>query len=77
VELPIWLPPDGEAAGLHDGDVSAALATGLSCRPVRETVADTWDWLQREGDPEPVPGRPQHGLDPERERAVLAGLARN
>jgi 2'-hydroxyisoflavone reductase len=74
VELPIWLPPAGEAAGLHDGDVSAALGTGLSCRPVRETVADTWDWLQREGDPEPAPGRPRHGLDPEREAAVLAGL---
>jgi nucleoside-diphosphate-sugar epimerase len=74
VELPVWLPPDGEAAGLHTGDVSRAFATGLSCRPVRETVADTWAWLQKEGDP-PVPdGRPAHGLDPEREREVLAGL---
>jgi 2'-hydroxyisoflavone reductase len=76
VELPIWLPPEGEGAGLHDGDVRAVFAAGLTCRPVRQTVADTWDWLQREGDPEPVPGRPVHGLDPERERQVLAGLAR-
>ncbi len=75
VELPIWLPPEGEGAGLHDGDVRAVFAAGLTCRPVRQTVADTWDWLQREGDPEPVPGRPRHGLDPERERQVLAGLA--
>jgi len=73
-ELPIWLPPAGEAAGLHDGDVSAVFAAGLTCRPVQETVADTWDWLQLEGEPEPVPGRPVHGLDPERERQVLAGL---
>ena len=33
-ELPIWLPPTGDAAGLHDGDVSAAYAAGLDCRPV-------------------------------------------
>jgi 2'-hydroxyisoflavone reductase len=74
-ELPIWLPPDGEGAGLHAGNVTAAYAAGLTCRPVMQTVADTWEWLQQEGDPEPVPGRPAHGLDPERERQVLAGLA--
>ena len=51
-ELPIWLPPTGEYAGLHDCDVSAALAAGLSCRPIEQTVADTWAWLQREGMPE-------------------------
>jgi 2'-hydroxyisoflavone reductase len=74
-ELPIWLPPDGESAAMHDGDVSAAYAAGLVCRPVAETVTDTWVWLQAEGDP-PVKGdRPRHGLDPNRERAVLASLA--
>jgi 2'-hydroxyisoflavone reductase len=74
IELPVWVPPTGEAAGLHAGDVSAAYAAGLVCRPVRETVADTWAWLQAEGDPPAVPGRPAHGLDPAREREVLAGL---
>jgi 2'-hydroxyisoflavone reductase len=76
IELPVWLPPDGEAAGMHNGDVSAAFAAGLTCRPVEETVADTWAWLQEEGDP-PVPSsRPAHGLDPKREREVLATLGR-
>jgi 2'-hydroxyisoflavone reductase len=70
-ELPIWAPPDGEMAGLHTGDVTAAYAAGLACRPVGQTVADTWKWLLAEGDPEPRPGQ---GLSPERERAVLAGL---
>src|SRR5712691_2458451 len=74
-ELPIWAPPGGEAAGLHDGDVSAAFAAGLTCRPVEQTVADTWAWLQAEGDPPSHPGRPGHGVDPEREREVLASLA--
>ncbi len=41
---------------------------------VTETVADTWRWLQAEGDPPVKPGRPAHGLDPDREREVLAGL---
>jgi 2'-hydroxyisoflavone reductase len=75
IELPIWLPPDGEAAGLHTGDVSAVYAAGLTCRPVEDTIADTWAWLQAEGDPPVADGRPAHGLDPERERAVLASLA--
>jgi len=67
-ELPIWVPeghPD-EAEG--NVDVSAAFAAGLTARPVRETVADTWAWLQAEGDPPPRPGI---GLDAAKERAVL------
>jgi hypothetical protein len=71
-ELPVWVPPDSELAGLHTGDVTAARAAGLSCRPVEETVDDTWAWLQAEGDPSPRPGRPAHGLDPEREQQALA-----
>jgi 2'-hydroxyisoflavone reductase len=74
-ELPIWAPPGGEAGALHNGNVAAAYAAGLRCRPVAETVADTWRWLQDEGDPPPVPGRAAHGLDPQRERDVLASLA--
>jgi 2'-hydroxyisoflavone reductase len=73
-ELPIWLPPDGESAGFHDGDVSAAYAAGLTCRPVGQTVADTWRWLREEG--YPPPGRIKHGLSPEVERRVLASLPR-
>ncbi|MGI9091993.1 MAG: NAD-dependent epimerase/dehydratase family protein [Mycobacteriales bacterium] len=70
-ELPIWTDPEGDAAGLHDGDVECAFAAGMSCRPIEETVADTWAWLQSEGDPQP-----QHpvGLDADREAAVLATL---
>jgi 2'-hydroxyisoflavone reductase len=74
-ELPVWVPPGDEDASVHDTDVSASYAAGLVCRPVEETVADTWRWLQREGDPEPRPGSIRHGLDPEVERRVLAGLA--
>ncbi len=74
-ELPVWVPPYGEAASLHNGDVSAIYAAGLVCRPVEETVADTWTWLRAEGDPPVKEGRLQHGLDPAREREVLASLS--
>ncbi len=73
-EMPIWLPRDEEYGGMHDGDVSAAYAAGLTCRPVEETVADTWAWLQAEGDPVPSPGRPRYGLDPAKEQTVLRSL---
>ncbi|HEY4095587.1 MAG TPA: NAD-dependent epimerase/dehydratase family protein [Baekduia sp.] len=45
-ELPIWLPPDHEYAAMHGANVERAHAAGLRCRPIAETVADTWAWLQ-------------------------------
>jgi nucleoside-diphosphate-sugar epimerase len=72
-ELPIWVPPEGELAGLHAGDVSAAMALGLHCRPVADTIADTWSWLQNEGDPA-VLSAGAIGLSPEREAGVLATI---
>lgn len=71
-ELPVWVP-EGE---MHDfmfgGDVTKALAAGLVCRPVEETVADTWTWLQSLGGVAPHrPDRPQKGISAEREAALL------
>ncbi|WP_181309949.1 NAD-dependent epimerase/dehydratase family protein [Nocardioides campestrisoli] len=71
-DLPIWVPPTGELAGLHDGDVSAAYAAGLTCRPVEETVADTWRWLRTEGGLPSRNDRPPLGLSPEVEAALVA-----
>ena len=73
-ELPIWLPPGPLYDFLHRGDVTRALATGLTCRPVQETVADTWAWLQGIGGAAPQrPDRPPVGLDPAVESRLLAG----
>ncbi|SEQ93597.1 Nucleoside-diphosphate-sugar epimerase [Streptomyces sp. yr375] len=73
-ELPVWVPPGSDMHdALHAADVSRALATGLACRPVEETVADTWTWLRSIGGTAPRrPDRPTLGLDPEREAKVLA-----
>lgn len=70
-ELPLWVPPDEHP---WDLDVSRADAAGLRCRPLRETVADTWAWLAADGGRvrrSYQPKRP-HGLSEEREREVLA-----
>ncbi|MBO9522976.1 MAG: reductase [Nocardioidaceae bacterium] len=71
--LPIWVPPTGELASLHDGDTRAAAAAGLVCRPMEETVADTWAWLQGEGWPTPPSGRAGSiGLSEEQEQRLLS-----
>ncbi|MET7684485.1 NAD-dependent epimerase/dehydratase family protein [Streptomyces sp. NPDC005423] len=72
-QLPVWVPPDSEEHhALHSADVSRALATGLRCRPVTETVADTWSWLRENGGTAPLrDGRPPVGLDPAVEARAL------
>ncbi|MGW1779895.1 SDR family oxidoreductase [Streptomyces sp. NPDC002143] len=74
-ELPVWVPPGSDMHdALHTADVSRAVATGLSCRRVEETVADTWSWLRSIGGTAPQrPDRTLKGLDPEVEAKVLAG----
>jgi 2'-hydroxyisoflavone reductase len=73
-ELPIWLPPDGEAEWLFSMDGDRAFGAGLSTRPLGDTIADTWAWLRTlpGGLPAPAPGRPRPGVSPERETAALA-----
>lgn len=71
--LPIWTPPTGELAVLHDSDTRRVEAAGLTCRPVGETVADTWEWLQAEGYPQAPSGRGGAiGLTADQEAALLA-----
>lgn len=70
-ELPVWIPPDSEYAGLHAVNVERAHAAGLHCRPVEQTVEDTWSWLATlDGAPPPRVG--VIGVDIERERGLLA-----
>ncbi|MEY9909354.1 2'-hydroxyisoflavone reductase [Catenulispora sp. MAP12-49] len=70
-ELTIWIPP-GEVP--WETDTSRAEAAGLRCRPLRETVRDTWAWLAADDGAvrrSYQPRRP-HGLTAEKERALLA-----
>jgi nucleoside-diphosphate-sugar epimerase len=72
-ELPIYLPPGHEYAGMHDANVERAHAAGLHCRPLIETVSDTWQWQTTHDNDNPNQTElPQRGLDPRRERDALA-----
>jgi 2'-hydroxyisoflavone reductase len=71
-QLPLWLVGEDHAF-MHGGDVSKAVAEGLRCRPVEETVADTWAWLRSIGGEAPMrPDRPRVGLDPVVEARLLS-----
>ncbi|WEH27618.1 NAD-dependent epimerase/dehydratase family protein [Streptomyces sp. AM 3-1-1] len=69
-ELPLWRTH----AGVWEVDPTRAVAAGLHCRPLAETVAETWDWMREGGAAIPHPRAAEHGISPERETAVLAAL---
>jgi hypothetical protein len=58
-----------------ESDTGLAASTGLHCRPVEETVRDTWAWVQRDGMPAPREGLPLNGLPAELEKRLLARVA--
>jgi 2'-hydroxyisoflavone reductase len=60
-DLPLWVPPNGENAGMTRVRSARAIALGLRFRPVAETASDTLAWWR--------------GL-PEDRRVLRAGLAR-
>jgi 2'-hydroxyisoflavone reductase len=73
-DLPMWLPPGTAHDSTHGSDVSKAFAAGLRCRPIGDTVADTWAWLQARGAvPSPLAGR-SVGLDPAVEARLLGAV---
>ncbi|WP_399094020.1 NAD-dependent epimerase/dehydratase family protein [Streptomyces sp. BBFR2] len=67
-ELPLWRTH----AGVWAVDSARAVAAGLRCRPIRETVADTWAWLSAGGHPVTHPRWAKHGIAPEKEEKILA-----
>ncbi len=73
-ELPLWIP-DADGPATFRSDASAAEQAGLTWRPLRETLADTWAW-QREIDGGWTPGASTPGLAAEREQELLAAWHR-
>ena len=62
MELPLWIA-DPEWKDFMNKDISRALAAGLTCRPLEDTIRDT---LERAQTAEGV------GLTPDREADLLA-----
>jgi nucleoside-diphosphate-sugar epimerase len=65
--LPMWRT----APGTWAIDTGRAEAAGLICRPLLDTVADSWAWIRSGGQPVADERRALHGLDPQREAALL------
>ncbi|MER7757152.1 NAD-dependent epimerase/dehydratase family protein [Kitasatospora sp. NPDC097643] len=73
-QLPIWVPPGELHDYVYGVQTARAHAEGLRCRPVTETVADTWEWLRSlDGVSPQRPDRPVLGLDAAVEAAALGG----
>ncbi|OKK04760.1 hypothetical protein AMK26_15820 [Streptomyces sp. CB03234] len=71
LDIPLWLPA-AMRGGIHDVDVTAAHDAGLDTgRPLEDTLADTWSWLRREGEPPWQQTDTRRGLDPATEQRVL------
>jgi 2'-hydroxyisoflavone reductase len=61
MELPLWIA-DPQWRGMHEADVSRAVAAGLTFRPLDETVRGAFERAKTTADA---------GLTPEREAGVL------
>jgi 2'-hydroxyisoflavone reductase len=75
--LPMWAPDLPEFAHIWTVPGDRAKRTGMRYRPLSDTVHDTWRWLKHEaatGQVHAPHGLLELGLDPDQERAVLAGL---
>lgn len=66
-ELPLWRT----YPGTWRIDSERARQAGLHCRPLTETVVDTWTWLAADGRVVDSARAAEIGMDPEREAALL------
>jgi 2'-hydroxyisoflavone reductase len=68
-DMPVWVPPRGEEAGMGRINIQRALARGLTFRPLAVTARDTLAWFKSQ------PAERQKlkaGITAEREAEVLA-----
>lgn len=73
MDLPLWLPAQGEHAAFMQVPVDRALALGLRTRPLQVTAADTLAWWQAL--PPEAQAFAQTGLAAEREAHLLRAFA--
>jgi 2'-hydroxyisoflavone reductase len=56
---------------MHQVSIARALASGLQCRPMAQTIAETAAWDASRAAPAASAARPAVGLASERERQLL------
>jgi 2'-hydroxyisoflavone reductase len=69
-DMPVWVSPDGEDAGMGQVSTARAMKAGLAIRSARDTVADTLAWFATL--PEERRSKLRAGISAEREKEVLA-----
>lgn len=69
-QFPLWIPPEGEAAGFHQRSVAKAVKAGLKFRSAEDSAKSCLEWYHS------LPESLQKGVvklvDPEKEAALLA-----
>ena len=73
LEVPIWITPN--TYGSYGFDVRRAASEGLFCRPMIETVFDTWTSIQSGNQSYLPDGMTAPGISMEKEQAILAAWA--
>jgi len=70
VNMPVWVPPDADRRGFARRSIRRALDKRLTFRPLAVTAKDTLDFYNAE--PEEHKAKLRAGLEPAREKEVLA-----
>jgi 2'-hydroxyisoflavone reductase len=69
-DMPVWVPNAGDSVGFGQRSNRAAMAAGLTFRPLATTTLDTLDWWRSLAPERQAELRA--GIAPEREKQVLA-----
>ena len=72
-EMPIWVSP--ELYGMFTINTNRAVAAGLHCRPLIDTVVDTWTAMQNENQPALNERMTAPGISSEKEKVTLNAWA--
>jgi 2'-hydroxyisoflavone reductase len=72
-DMPVWVPEDGDSAGIFTIDCRRAVAAGLTFRPIDRTVAETLGWVRTL----PMDRARRAGITRESEKALLADWDRS
>jgi 2'-hydroxyisoflavone reductase len=70
MDMPVWVPGQGDTAGFHRRSLARAHAAGLTYRPLAQTASDTLAWFKTQ--PADRQAKLRAGLAPDRETALLA-----
>jgi 2'-hydroxyisoflavone reductase len=68
-DMPVWVPPRGEEAGMGRINIQRAVTKGLTFRPLALTARDTLAWFKAQP---PERQKLKAGISAERETEVLA-----